>query len=336
MSEQATVTGRRVTPTAVRVLPFDADRDAWLAARRQGIGASDVPAILGVSDYTTAVHVYHDKRGDLVDAAGEAALWGTLLEAPVADEWKRRQRSVIQRVGLVAHIREPWALTTLDRQVLECPMDRTVRTRCALEVKCRSAFKAYRWHADVPDDVLAQAVWQMYVTGYDHIHVAVLIGGNELKLATVFRDGEIEQYVLGAVRAFRDNHLIPGVEPDWDLSKAERLIEMDTLMHAERTGEIGLPDADAVLEYVQRSKAKSAAEKALKESAATLRRLAGGKELVTFGGELAYRYTTTTRSSCDFERLKEQFPGAYQACVSETKSPRLNVSAAFKKMAEES
>lgn len=334
MPEQATA--RRVTPTAVRVLPADADRDAWLAARRAGIGASDVPAILGVSDYTTAVHVYRDKRGELVDDAGEAAMWGTLLEEPVAREWARRQRSAVQRVGLVARVDEPWAMTTLDRQVLECPMDREVRTRCALEVKCRSAFKAYRWHADVPDDVLAQAVWQIYVTGYDHIHVAVLLGGNELKLTTVFRDEQLEAHVLGGVRAFRADHLLAGVEPDWDLSKAQRLIDMDSLLHPQRSGELSLADVDAVLEYAERSAAKSAAERALKESAATLRRLADGKEVITFGGELAYRYAPTTRSSCDLEQLKEQFPDAYAACVSESTSHRLTVSPTFRKMAKES
>jgi putative phage-type endonuclease len=334
MTEQQIAT-RRVTPTAYRVLPADTDRDTWLAARRDGIGASDVPAILGVSDYTTAVHVYRDKRGELVDDAGEAALWGSLLEEPVAREWARRQRSVIQRVGLVARVDQPWALTTLDRQVLECPMDREVRTRCALEVKCRSAFKAHRWHADVPDDVLAQGVWQMYVTGYDHIHVAVLLGGNELKLTTVFREDDLERHVVGAVVDFRRDYLLPGVEPDWDLSKAARLIEMDSLMHPERSGEIAVADVDAVLEYAQRSKAKSAAEKALKESAATLRRLAAGKEIVTFGGDLVYRYTPTTRSSTDYERLKEQFPDAYAACVSESTSHTLRVSPTFRKMAEE-
>jgi putative phage-type endonuclease len=329
-------TARRVTPAAYRVLAADADRADWLTARRAGIGASDVPAILGVSDYTTAVHVYHDKRGDLVDDTGEAALWGTLLEEPVAREWARRQRSVIQRVGLVARVDEPWALTTLDRQVLECPMDREVRTRCALEVKCRSAFKAYRWHADVPDDVLAQAVWQMYVTGYDHIHVAVLLGGNELKLATVFREEQLEQHVVGAVKAFRTEHLLAGVEPEWDLSKAQRLIDMDSLMHPERSGELSLADINAVLEYAQRSAAKGAAERALKEASATLRRLANGAQLVTFGGELAYEYTPTTKSNCDLEQLKEQFPAAYAACVTETKSTRLNVSSTFRNMAKES
>lgn len=335
MAEQTTA--RRVTPAAYRVLPADADQADWLAARRTGIGASDAPAILDLPDaWGTAVHVYRDKRGELVDDAGEAALWGNLNEPTVAREWARRQRSVVQRVGLVARIDTPWAMTTLDRQVLECPLDRDVKRRCALEVKTRSAFKAHRWHADVPDDVLCQNAWQIYVTGYDHIHDAVLIGGNQLKMATVFRDEDMERYVVDHVTRFRTDNLLAGVEPAWDLSKAQRLIDMDSLAHPERVGELGITEIDEVIEYARRSAVKSAAEKALKESAATLRRLADGKELVKFADELAYRYTPTTRSSTDYERLKEQFPDAYAACVSESTSHTLRVSSTFRNMAKES
>ena len=325
---------RRVTPTAYRVLPADADRGEWLTARRAGIGASDVPAILDLPDaWGTAVHVYRDKRGELADDAGEAALWGNLNEPTIAREWQRRQRSVIQRVGLVARVDQPWAMTTLDRMVLECPLDREVKTRCALEVKTRSAFKAGKWGGDaVPDDVFAQAVWQRWVTGYDHIHVAVLIGGNELKMRTVFHDPDVEAHILAAVNRFRDEHLLPGVEPAWDLSKADRLIDMDSLAHPDRVGELSLAEVDAVIEYAERSRAKSAATKALKESAARLRQLAAGAEVVKFADELAYGYRETSRRNVDLEVLKAKYPKAYAECVTVDKSHTVYIGAEFKKM----
>ncbi|GAA2681859.1 YqaJ viral recombinase family nuclease [Actinoplanes palleronii] len=323
-------TARRVTPTAVRVLAADADRDTWLAARRAGIGSSDVAAILGVADRNTAVHVYRDKRGELVDDAGEAALWGNLLEEPVAREWARRQRSVVQRVGLIAHVDEPWRMATLDRQVLECPMDRSVKTRCALEVKCRSAFKAHRWRSDIPDDVLAQVTWQLAVTGYDHIHVAVLLGGNEMKMAVVERDEALEAYVVGAARRFRDEHLLAEVEPDWDLSKAQALIDMDSLMHVDRVGELDLTEIGEVIEYAERSAAKSAADKALKESSATLRRLAAGARTVKFADELAYEYGDVTKRTCDFDVLKARWPEAYEAVVTEKTHQQIRIASAFR------
>lgn len=325
---------RRVTPDAYRILPADADRTEWLAARRAGIGASDVPAILNLPDaWGTAVHVYRDKRGELTDDAGEAALWGTLNEPTIAREWQRRQRSVIQRVGLVARVDQPWAMTTLDRQVLECPLDRGVKTRCALEVKTRSAFKAGKWGGDdVPDDVWAQAVWQRYVTGYDHIHVAVLIGGNELKMRTVFHDPAVEAHVLDRVNRFRDECLLPGVEPDWDLSKPDRLIDMDSLTYPDRVGELSLAEVDAVIEYAERSKAKSAATKALKESSARLRQLARGAEVVKFADELAYGYRETNRTVTDLELLRAKYPEAYADCVATVKGYTVYIGGEFKKM----
>lgn len=333
-STTPTAAARRVTPTAVRLLPADADRDTWLAARRTGIGSSDVAAILGVADRHTAVHVWHDKRGELVDDAGEAALWGRVLEEPVAREWARRQRSVIQRVGLVAHVDEPWQMATLDRRVAECPLNREVRTACALEVKLRSAFKAHRWQADVPDDVLAQTTWQIRVTGYDHIHVAVLIGGNEMKMTVVERDERMEAYVVREVTRFREENLLAGVEPAWDLDKAAALIEMDALMHPERVGEISLDEVGEVMEYAELSARAGAADRALKKARATLARLARGAQTVTFGGELAYEFNPVTKRSVDLDRLRERHPEAYADVVAEKTHYAVRLAPEFRRTGE--
>jgi putative phage-type endonuclease len=312
----APATARRVTPTAVRVLPADADRDTWLAARRRGIGSSDVAAILGVADHRTAVHVWRDKRNELVDDAGEAALWGSLLEEPIAREWARRNRSVVQRVGLVAHVERPWMLATLDRRVAECPLNRDVKTACALEVKCRNAYTApSRWRGDVPDDVLAQVTWQIAVTGYDHIHVAVLIGGNDYRQTVVNRDEQVVRFAVGQVSAWRDRYLLGDETPPWDLDKASALLELDALMHPDRVGEIGIADVGEVMEYARLSAQKGAYDRALKKSRARLSELAGGAQMVTFGGELAYEFGPVTKSSVDLARLAERWPEAYADVV---------------------
>ena len=334
MTSPTPTAARRVTPTAVRLLAADADRDTWLAARRQGIGSSDVAAILGVADRSTAVHVWHDKRGELVDDAGEAALWGRLLEEPVAREWARRQRSVVQRVGLVAHVDEPWQMATLDRRVAECPMNREVRTACALEVKTRSAFKASRWRSDVPDDVLAQATWQMRVTGYDHIHVSVLLGGNEMKMTVIERDERMENYVVREVTRFREQHLLAGVEPAWDLDKAAALIEMDALMHPDRVGEISLDEVGEVMEYAELSARKGAAERALKRARAALARLARGAQTVKFADELAFEFNPVTKRTPDLDRLRERWPQAYADCVTEKQHYQIRLAPEFRRSGE--
>lgn len=327
-----TAATRRVTPTAYRVLPADADRDLWLAERRKGIGSSDVAAILGLVEQRTPVHVWRDKRGEDVDTAGEAALWGTLLEDTVAREWARRNRSVIARVGLVANVEQPWMLATLDRRVAECPLNREIRQACALEVKCRNAFTSHRWRSDVPDDVLAQVTWQMRITGYSHIHVAVLIGGNDYRQTVVRPDDGLEAYVVGEVTAFRENHILPDVEPDWDLNKAAALIELDNLRHPDRSGtlELDVPAIGGVMEYAAASAAASAAKKRLEAARATLARLAEGHQVMTFANELAYQFGPVTRATVDLAALAERYPEAYAACVTDKKHHQIRIAPAYR------
>ncbi len=51
----------------VPLLPADAPVADWLAARRKGIGGSDVAAVIGVSKYAGPTRVYYDKLGVLPD-----------------------------------------------------------------------------------------------------------------------------------------------------------------------------------------------------------------------------------------------------------------------------
>ena len=74
------------------------NRAAWLAARRHGIGASEVSAILGLNPYRSCFEVWASKmdtapaQGGIAEeaAASEAATWGVLLEPVVRTEVARR------------------------------------------------------------------------------------------------------------------------------------------------------------------------------------------------------------------------------------------------------
>ena len=52
-----------ICPDSEEVLPADADRGAWLEARREGIGGSDASAIAGVNEFTSLYEVWLDKTG---------------------------------------------------------------------------------------------------------------------------------------------------------------------------------------------------------------------------------------------------------------------------------
>lgn len=335
---------RRVTPTAVRVLGADADERTWLDARRQGIGSSDVAAILGVADRRTALHVWYDKRGQLADDdAGEAALWGKLHEDTVSREWARRNRTTVQRVGLVARLMdedlsEPgWMMCTLDRRVGTCPLERgpgPTRPGCALEVKTRSAFKAGQWRREVPDDVMAQVVWQMAVTGYDHIHVATLLGGNDYRQYVVRYDAALETDIVTAVSAFWHGCVLGGRRPDVDLAAhADDLVDLDNRLHPNRAGSrlLGnletLERIETIREYeVARLDEKAAKARKDAAKAALIQALDGAAIAATTEHDRPlYTYLPATRSSIDARALAERWPDAYADCVTETTSPRLDI-----------
>lgn len=81
------------------------DRDRWLAERKNGIGASEVAALLGEDPYTTREELIRRKRGEAPDFDGNRATrLGHYLEPWILEEygdlqdecvhpWKRMLRS---------------------------------------------------------------------------------------------------------------------------------------------------------------------------------------------------------------------------------------------------
>jgi len=250
---------RPVTPTGVLVYDGPAHTDEWYATRRRGITATDLPKILDLSEYGTARHVWLDKQGLAPDddAESEAARWGTVLEGPVADEWAHRNGCEVVPVGILAHAEHRWMLASLDRIVLDCPID---AGPCGLEVKTRSAFVAGKWSTDIPDDVLAQVQWGLEVTGLSHMHVAALIGGQRLTDFVVWRDDDVIAYLRsGAEHLWAQ--VAAGEMPECAPTAAlGRLLDA---MHPDRDGDVMVSEdtAGALLaDYLDASAAVKDAE----------------------------------------------------------------------------
>jgi predicted phage-related endonuclease len=354
--------GELVTPTGVLVMTGEqmkADHDAWLGARRwrrpehltveqardmdrarhlaEGyrIGSSDVPSILDLPGVDTPAHVYRNKVMGIHTPPNEAMIWGHVLEDAIAKEWCRRNRAVIDEVGLLARQDAPWHQSTIDRRVRECPMGRGVADACGLEIKNVGFASASRWHADIPDRILAQILHQLYVTGYDHMHYFCLVGGNTPKQGIVRAGDEtkLTAFIIGEVDRFRTEHLLAGVEPAWNATeKAARLVELDQASHPERIGEIDVTGIGWVMDYAQAAAEESAAKRRKEQAKAMLAQMADGKQFVTFGGEPAYHYGPTKRTKVDLDKLTEKYPQAYAdpEVVSHNESHTLYIDKAYK------
>ncbi|GAQ52118.1 YqaJ viral recombinase family nuclease [Streptomyces acidiscabies] len=328
----APAAGRKVTPTGRLILPADADRAAWLTARRSGIGSSDIAAILGISRYGNALSVWHDKTGGLPLESddSEPALWGRAFEETVAREWARRNRSVVRRVGLVAHIDRPWEMCTLDRRVLECPLA-DGREKCAVEIKCRDKMKAGQFRRGVADDVLVQTLWQAIACGFDHVHAAVLIGGNDYR-QFVIRVADHAQLV-GDLRAAGErawqqiaDRRPPVLAHDAD---PDVLLDLYGRLHPERAGTVDLTrDVDtqeAVEDYLDAHADLTAAEKRKKAAKARILAGLGGAEAATVLDKPYVSLDERSKEWTDTKRLAERWPDAYADCVEDRSYRQISI-----------
>lgn len=336
--------GDMVTPAGVLVMTAEqmhSDRAAWLAARdaadnvpgRYTIGSSDVPSILDLDGVDTPAHVYAKKVHKVATPTNEAMTWGHRLEAVIADEWTMRNTCVTDEIGLLARADAPWHRSTIDRRVRECPAVKGLRDGCLCEIKNVGYSSYSRWGGDLPDRILAQIIHQLYVTGYDHAHYACLVGGNMLKQGIVWakREDKLMDYVVGAVNRFRDEHLLTGIEPEWNvMDKPAKMLELDRAMHPQRAGTIGLDEIGDVLDYAALSRQAGDIEKKLKAAKARLAQLADGAEVVLYADELAYQYATARRAKADLDRLRERWPEAYADVVTETEYPILRLASDYK------
>jgi putative phage-type endonuclease len=328
----APAAGRRVTPTGRLILPADADRADWLTARRSGLGSSDMAAVLGISRYGNALAVYHDKTGGLPLEGddSEPALWGRLMEETVAREWARRNRSVVRRVGLVANVDRPWQMCTLDRRVLECPLAEAAE-RCAVEIKCRDRMKADQWRRGVPDDVLAQTLWQADTCGYEHMHVACLIGGNDYRQFVV-RVADHAQLVTdlraAGARAWEQitTRRPPVLATDAD---PDVLLDLYEQLHPARAGVVDVTrdgDAqDALSDYLAAHADLTAAQRRKKDAQARMVGALGDADTATVLDRVVYSIDTGARQHCDVTRLAERWPDAYADCVEDRPTARLHI-----------
>lgn len=300
----------KITPTGNLLLSIDAPRAEWLAARREGITATDIPAILGLNKYKTAIDVWTEKVAPGPNdfnpqiGEGEAALWGIVLEDVVAKTWAEHAGLKVRRIGIIAHEDHSWQRASLDRLVLDCPDG-----RCGLEVKTRSGYVGESWDRAIPDDVKAQVRWQLHVSGLDHIHVIALIGGQRL----------VEHRVNA--RQIKPAELLEAAEIVWNAVQTGQPPQLPETMwtdeylealNPDRSGELEVTDdvIQLVEEYTDILSVTRDLEAEKAELKTKLIGALGEHETATRGGRIVYSYKASTTKRLDTKALAEFHPDA--------------------------
>ena len=178
-------------------------REQWMTARRSGIGASEIAAILGQSPWADPLSVFVNKTSDVGEVEqNEAMEIGIALEKSVADLYSARTGRPVKMEGILLRShKHPWAIATLDATTI---IDGDM---VPLEIKTAGGIKADEWEDGPPKHYALQCQHQMLVTGANKMSVACLLGSFHFRLiwCDIERDERVIKMIERAGAAFWQN-----------------------------------------------------------------------------------------------------------------------------------
>jgi putative phage-type endonuclease len=185
----------------------------WLEQRRDGIGGSDISAIMGISPWSGPHDVYASKvHGD--DGGTSIPMRvGSQLEPLVMD--MLREDTGLDIITDVPHGYHhpdyPWARASLDGAV--------VSAGAPVGIAEGKTTSRKPW-ARVPDHYAAQVQWYMWVVGLETAWVGCLFGNRDFDHYIIEADPALQQGMAQAAEDFWLDHVLPQQMPAVDASKA--------------------------------------------------------------------------------------------------------------------
>ena len=297
-------------------------RSEFLAARRTGIGGSDIGAILGVSPFKTSMDVYLAKVAPDPEEETELTYWGHALEPVIIDRFARDHGIAVVRPAKIArHPNHDWMVANLDGII-------TGDKPGVLEIKNVNQFAARKWGEEGTDELpltyVAQVAWYMAVMDFDYAIVAALFGGNDYREYRVERDTELEDMLMDRGSEFWNNHVlkkippVPETQDDLLRMLAKSKDNGNAIVASDDVFDIykGLIDAKKELRF---------AEELVKEFENKLKIFMGDYSELTYSGQVLATWKSQKTNRVDTKALKGQEPEIYERFLKTTESRVLRI-----------
>lgn len=205
------------TDEARLVLPASASAERWHAERLDGIGASEISAVLGLSPWESKFSLWHRKAGLVAPQVdSDRMAWGRFQEDSIARWWAAGHPDwMVRRTGMWRNNSRPWQFVNPDRLAF--------RGRQIKDIEIKIAGSADGWGEAGTDEIpvyyRCQVFWQMDCLGLDEAIVAVSIAGQPPREYLVRYDLNEALYMREEARAFLASIEL-GERPDLDAHSA--------------------------------------------------------------------------------------------------------------------
>ena len=162
-----------------------ANREEWLALRKNYIGGSDAGAVAGLNPYASPLSTWMEKTGKAPEFQGNVTTKvGSYLEDLVAMMFMEETGLRVRRENRsILNDDYPWAIADIDRAIIGHPWLLECKTSTSLPVS-----KTVKGMGKPVDAHLAQVMHYMAVTGYQRAYIAYLLNNRDFHIVTVDRD----------------------------------------------------------------------------------------------------------------------------------------------------
>lgn len=204
------------------ILTDGMSKEEWLLQRKNGIGASEIGAVLGFNKYRTPYQVWLDKTSrDIIEAIETPAMRrGTRMEEIVAEEYSLYTGNKIRNDNKIRiHPNLPFLFASLDRIIIDREDGKGVGV---LECKTVSSQAKKSWEEEIPLYYYAQIQQQLAVTGYSWGEIALLVADTfELTVLPFQRDDSFIQQLESLATIFWTENVQKKVSPPMELPDLE-------------------------------------------------------------------------------------------------------------------
>lgn len=201
---------------------LEMSREEWLAFRHNGLGASEVGAVLGLDDYMSSLELFYYKIGDVprFDIESMASFMGREQEDLIARLWQYwdgseetmianfRTGNVVRKCrrvnSFVQNLDYPWLYASLDREILRYDE----RGPGTLELKTISWSESQKWAAGLPPKYVTQVQTQMLVKSWVWGEMAILTDGRRYFVLPFDIRETILEHIVRLTKIFWDNVLV--------------------------------------------------------------------------------------------------------------------------------
>ena len=300
-----------------KVVAIEQNTPEWMAWRNNGIGASEIAAVMGVSKWETPISVWAKKVGfDKAEPEeNENMEWGHRLENAITDKWLDEFTSyqleirgpVFERTDM------PWMRASLDN-IVRAPDGKFE------SLECKTSGRKDDWfdtdgNEIVPEYYLWQAIWQMAVTGIRVVHFSVLILGRSREWLNRTVEWDEKNIFLAISRGKEFWEMVEsGTMPALDVANPEldgnalKNIFPEVNDSTLETGDKGETELNILIALEAQ---KSNIEKAIESTRNFFKAQMGEAKTCTANGRKVCSASSSERVTIDSKKLKEEKPEIY-------------------------